>query len=187
MTVRGLAGRSVVAAVVDGPLLMLFLSVCGMAIGLAIDCGSIPPDVLASLCQAKATSLAAGLQAHLAVLPATHALMLVGGVVAGAMTEAATDERARHERSIASMAARHLANMICAAAMVGGMAAGGVLGPPLVERLGIASGFARLVVAMVLGMACGMVVATPLYRIRLEQPSKAVRGKSCALGPQGRV
>jgi hypothetical protein len=45
------------------------------------------------------------------------------------------------------------------------MIAGGFLGPPLVERLGIASGFTRLIVAMLLGMASGMVLAAPLYRL----------------------
>ena len=39
MTGLGLERRSPLAAVVDGPLTMLFLCVCGMAIGLAIDCG----------------------------------------------------------------------------------------------------------------------------------------------------
>jgi hypothetical protein len=154
-----------VAAVVDGPLMMLFLSGCGMAIGLAIDCGSIPPDVLASLCLAKAASLTGGLRAHLALLPATHALMLAGALVSGAMTDAVTDEQGRHKRPIATMVARHLPNAICAAAMVAGMIAGGFFGPPLVEHLGVASGFTRLVVAMLLGMACGMVLAMPLYRI----------------------
>jgi len=166
VTRLGLEDRSPVEAVVGGPLMMLFLSVCGMAIGLAIDCGSIPPDALASLCLAKTTSLTGGLQAHLAVLPATHALMLAGALVSGAMTDAATDEPGRHERSIAAMVARHLPNAICAAAMLAGMLAGGFLGPPLVERLGVASGFTRLTVAMVLGMAFGMVLATPLDRIR---------------------
>jgi hypothetical protein len=166
MTHLDFARRSLVAAVVDGPLMMLFLSVCGMAIGLAIDCGSITPDVLASLCLARSTSLTGGLQAHFALLPATHALMLAGALVSGAVTDAATDGPGQPARSIATMVARHLPNAICAAAMVAGMAAGGFLGPPLVERLGVASGFTRLVVAMVLGMAAGMVLAMPLYRIR---------------------
>lgn len=172
MTDLGLEGRSPLAAVVDGPLMMLFLSVCGMAIGLAIDCGSIPPDVLASLCLTEVTSLTGGLRAHLAVLPATHALMLVGAPVSGAMTDAAADEKGRHERSIATMVARHLPDAICAAAMLAGMVAGGVLGPPLVERLGIASGFTRLIVAMVIGMAAGMLLATPLYRVRDRRPDR---------------
>ena len=76
------AGRLPAAAV------MLFLSVCGMAIGLAIDCGVTPPALLAALCAASSGSLAATLSFHVAVMPASYAMMGAAAVLAAAFNEA---------------------------------------------------------------------------------------------------
>ena len=147
------------------------LSLCGMAIGLAIDCGSTPPEILASLCVAASSSLAASLRVHLEVLPATHLMMLAGAALAAAMMET-TQDRGWRDHSLRAMVARNLPGAAGAAAMVVGMVIGGWLGPPLAVRFGIASGFARLTIAMVLGMASGMIIATPLYRLALPVRSR---------------
>jgi hypothetical protein len=165
MTDRGLAGKSSLPTVVSGPLTMLFLCICGMAIGLAIDCGALPPEALASLCLAPLGSLADGLLTHLELLPATHALMLIGALVAAAISEAETDEP-RRRLSIAARTARHLHGAICVVAMAGGMMLGGFLGPPMIGRLGVASGFTQLAAAMLLGMAAGMLLTMPFHRLR---------------------
>lgn len=168
MTHLNLTDRSSAAGFANGPLFMLFLSLCGMAIGLAIDCGSIPPEILASLCVAASSSLAASLRVHLEVLPATHLMMLAGAALAAAMLETMQD-RGWRDHSLRAMIARNLPGAAGAAAMVAGMVIGGWLGPPLAVRFGIASGFARLTIAMVLGMAAGMIIATPLYRLAPRQ------------------
>ncbi|MBZ0229910.1 MAG: hypothetical protein K8F58_15860 [Bauldia sp.] len=126
-------GRSV------APVSMLFLCLCGMAVGLAIDCGAVPPEVLASLCIAATGSLPATAAVHFELLPATHLLMLAGAVRVGV-------------------------NLATVALMFAGMILGAWLGPGIALGLGIGSSFAGLTGAMVAGMALGMIVAAPLHR-----------------------
>jgi hypothetical protein len=149
---RGIAAASEEAATV------LFLSVCGMAIGLAIDCGAVAPDTLASLCLAAGPSLAAGLAAHVALMPATHGLMLVAAMLAAAMAGASSD-RPPAARSPLALLAGCLPGAAAAGVMLAGMAVGGSVVPSFLAQLGIGSPFARLAGAMVLGMTAGMLVA----------------------------
>ncbi len=133
------AGRRPATAV------MLVLSICGMAIGLAIDCGTTPPDLLAALCAGASGSLAATLSFHVAVMPASYAMMGVAALLAAAFnaTNAGPDRRT----------APHLAAAAASViAMLLGMFAGGWLAPDAAALLGIGPGFGSLVAGMVAGM-----------------------------------
>jgi integral membrane sensor domain MASE1 len=147
------------ATFLQQPLTMLFLSICGMATGLAIDSGSLPPDALANLCLAQTGG---GLLSHLRILPATHGLMLIGALVAAAIGERTVD---RSEQARSTRLAEHLADVVSAVAMAIGMLLGGFFGASLLVRLGVGSGFAALITSMVLGMASGMMLAVPLYHV----------------------
>src|SRR6478672_12498757 len=103
------------------PFLMLFLCLCGMATGLAIDCGSIPPDVLASLCTGGSDSFLHMVEVHWSLLPATHVMMLVGAATAIGMTEFGEGHAGGHP---ATALGRGTA---CAGLMLAGMMAGGWL------------------------------------------------------------
>ena len=154
--------RGFPASIAYGPLLMLFLCFCGMAIGLAIDCGTVPLSVVASLCIAGSSTLASSVRVHVAMLPATHVLMITGAVLAAALINDAAD-RPRGSRSWREIATRYAPNSACAVAMLAGMVVVGWLGPPVPRSLGIGSVTAQLMVAMVLGMVASTVVAMPFY------------------------
>jgi hypothetical protein len=157
------------ATLLQQPLTLLFLSICGMATGLAIDSGSLPPDALASLCLAQTGG---GLLSHLRILPATHGLMLVGALVAAAIGERTVDQSAQAR---STRLAEHLPDAVSAAAMALGMLLGGFFGAPLFVRLGVGSGFAALITSMVLGMASGMMLTVPIYH--LPRPRHWTRGR----------
>ena len=121
---------------------MLLLSGCGMAIGLAIDCGMTPPALIAALCTAAPASLTDTLRFHVAVMPASYAMTVVAGLLAVALA-AGTDRRP------AAMAGG-LGGLVL---MMVGMVAGGWLAPALATLPGLEPGFALLVAAMAGGMA----------------------------------
>ena len=150
-------GRSV------APVSMLFLCLCGMAVGLAIDCGAVPPEVLASLCIAATGSLPATAAVHFELLPATHLLMLAGAGIAIAMGETA-GWPGRTAPAPGGIAVRVGVNLATVALMFAGMILGAWLGPGIALGLGIGSSFAGLTGAMVAGMALGMIVAAPRHR-----------------------
>jgi hypothetical protein len=164
MTVVDPAVRVSAAGFARDPLLMLFLCLCGMAIGLAIDSGSIPLEVLASLCLAGSGTLASGAAVHLSLLPATHAMMFGGAVLAAAITKSGRGSDGHSSTN--ATAARYLPEGACVAAMLAGMILGGWFGPPVAASLGIAASSSRLIAAMAVGMVAGMAVAMPLYRSR---------------------
>lgn len=146
-----LSGRLPAAAV------MLFLSVCGMAIGLAIDCGVTPPGLLAALCAASSGSLAATLSFHVAVMPASYAMMGGAAVLAVAFNEA----NAGRIRRTASRVAAAATSVI---AMLVGMFAGGWLAPDAAALVGTEPGFGPLVTGMVAGMMAATLIAVAIAR-----------------------
>jgi hypothetical protein len=143
------------------PILMLFLCLCGMATGLAIDCGNVPPDILASLCAAAPGSVLATLRLHLTLLPATHGLMLFGAAIALVMAEFSLLQEGG-EAARSAPAVRAAGYALCVVAMAAGMALGGWIGPELTARIGLPASLAGLMGAMATGMTLGMVVATVL-------------------------
>lgn len=159
------ADRSPAAAFVSGPLLMLFLCLCGMAVGLAIDSGSVPLELLASLCLAGSDKFVSSVNVHLDLLPATHGMMLVGAVLAASMMQSMR-RIDQSDKSSKALLARCVPDATCAAAMLVGMVVGGWLGPSVLAASGVGSSSAQLIGAMVLGMTAGMVLAMPLYRRR---------------------
>lgn len=138
-----------------GPAAMLFFCLCGMAVGLAIDCGNVPSEVLASLCLAPSDSPLATFANHVTLLPATHLLMIAGGGVAVALGE----NGGPRPTGLARMAI-HVATLVL---MLAGMAGLAWLVPALGDRFGLAPGFAGLAAAMVAGMTLGMTAAMPLH------------------------
>jgi hypothetical protein len=129
-----------------------------MALGLAIDCRTVSPDALASLCTAGTGSLAAGILRHLALLPATNIGMLLGGVVAlgfgGSTSPRATPM-----------------NLACSALMLIGMSLAACLGPALAERFGVDWHAAIMLAAMTVGMTLGTLAAVALGHLaRRPQP-----------------
>ncbi len=143
------------------PFLMLYLCLSGMAVGLAIDCGAIPPATIATLCTGAGGSFLANLAFHWSVLPATHTLMLLGALVAAAMAEMSGEQVGHSPRRLLAHAGTHGA---CILLMLAGMTLGGILALPAAAALGFAPGFAALIAGMVAGMATGMALSMPLYR-----------------------
>lgn len=146
-----------------GPLLMLFLSLSGMAIGLAVDCGSIAPSTLTSLCTAGFASIGTMIEAHWSVLPATHAMMLAGALLACAMTET-TGRQAPDAPGMTAIGRRLGIDALCFVAMLLGMWLAAWLAPVAARGLDVGLSFGGLVALMILGMAAGMAAATPLHR-----------------------
>lgn len=138
--------------------MMLVLSVCGMAIGLAIDCGTTPPQLLAALCAASAGGLAATLGFHVAVMQASYAMMAAAAALAVAFNEAGAGQDRRPAWRLAAAAAS-------AVAMPAGMFAGGWLAPDAAALLGIESGFGPLVAGMVAGMTAATLAAAAIARV----------------------
>jgi len=131
---------------------MLVLSICGMATGLAIDCGTTPPELLAALCADSAGGLAATLSFHVAVMPASYAMMAATAVLAVSFNAANGARRPSHRPGshVAAAAAS-------VAAMLLGMFAGGWLAPDAARLFGTEPGFGALVIGMVAGMAAAAV------------------------------
>ena len=139
--------------------MMLFLSVSGMAIGLAIDCGITPPSLLAALCADSSGSLAATLSFHIAMMPASYAIMGGAAVLAAALSETrAGREGARRTPP------RFAAAAVSVIAMPIGMFAGGWLAPDAAAFFGAEPGFGPLVTGMVAGMMAATLVAPAIAR-----------------------
>jgi hypothetical protein len=146
---------------------MLFLSVCGMAIGLAVDCGVTPPGLLAALCAASTGSLAATLSFHVAVMPASYAMMAAAAVLAVALNEA---NAARHVAR--RTASRFAAAVTCVILMMAGMFVGGWLAPEAAALLGAAPGFGPLVIGMVGGMMAATLAAAAIAHAATARPER---------------
>jgi hypothetical protein len=136
---------------------MLVLSICGMAIGLAIDCGATPPDLLAALCAASSGSLAATLRFHVAVMPASYAMMAAAAILATAFNEAAPGRGVDRRPAV-----RFATGATSVTLMLIGMFAGGWLAPDAAAMLGIDPGFVALVGGMVGGMIVAALVAAAI-------------------------
>jgi hypothetical protein len=133
---------------------MLVLSACGMAIGLTIDCGTTPPDLIAALCAASSGSLAATLAFHATVMPASYAATAAAAVLAATLTAATHANRRRATRF-----AKGAASVVL---MLAGMFVGGWLAPDAAAMLGAEPGFATLVGGMVTGMAAAALAAAAI-------------------------
>lgn len=138
---------------------MLLLCLVGMGIGLAIDCASTPPAILASLCLAT-PGLLARVAVHWTLLPATHVLMLVGALIALAGTHWAA-ARGRPRPTLRVALAGIAADGACLVAMLGAMVAGAELAPLLGLRFGL-SAFVGMIGGMAAGMIAGMALTAPL-------------------------
>lgn len=132
----------------------------GMAIGLAIDCGPLPPEVLASLCRTSQSWLAS-VVLHWTVFPAMHTLMLLGALATFAISESVGAASSR-DRSRGRWFGRACAHGACLAAMLVGMTFGGALGPLVSAAFGL-SAFGGLMAGMMLGMTGGVILVTPVY------------------------
>ena len=133
------------------PALVWFASVAGMATGLSIDCHSVSPSALATLC-ASGEGLGT-LMRHLQALPATNIGMALGMLAALALATPLSG--AALCRSLA-----------CYALMLAGMSLGGCVGVALSQQADIAWAAPLMLAAMTLGMTIGMMVAEPLSRMR---------------------
>jgi hypothetical protein len=161
------AARSTDASGLPAAAVMLILSVCGMAIGLTIDCGVTPPALLAALCAAPSGGLAATLGFHITVMPASYAMMAGTAVLAFAFNEA----------NAARGPARRAASRLTAAAgsvvaMLVGMFAGGWLAPDAATLLGAEPGFGPLVAGMVAGMIVAAIAAAAITRAATARPER---------------
>jgi hypothetical protein len=134
----------------SGPLPMWLFCANGMALGLAIDCRSVTPAALASLCTAGTGSLPAGFARHLALLPVTNIGMLLGGLASLCLGGPISAAIAR-------------INLACNAFMLIGMSLAGCLGPALAARLGIEWSAGVMMAAMTGGMTLGMMATNALY------------------------
>jgi hypothetical protein len=141
------------------PVLVWLASVAGMALGLSIDCRSISPAALASLC-ASGGSLST-LVRHLALLPATNIGMALGMLAALALATPVSN----------TALCRSLA---CYALMLAGMTLGSCVGVALSQQADIVWAAPLMLAAMTLGMTAGMMVAEPLSRFR-ERDRTALR------------
>ncbi len=143
----------------SGPLPMWLFCVSGMALGLAIDCRSVTPAALASLCTAGTGSLPAGFARHLAQLPATNIGMLLGGLAALGLGGPISEPIIRM-------------NLACNAFMLIGMSLAGCMGPALAARLGIEWSASVMMAAMTAGMTLGMMAATAVGRLATPPPQE---------------
>jgi hypothetical protein len=137
---------------------MLLLSICGMAIGLAIDCSATPPQLLAALCTASAASLTASFAFHATMMPASYAAMTAAAILAAAFAASAPGGQG-------AAGTRALRAAMSVALMLVGMFAGGWLGPEVATALGLAPGFAIIVVGMVGGMIATSLALAAIARI----------------------
>jgi len=133
------------------PALVWLVSVAGMALGLSIDCRSVSPAALASLC-ASGQGLGT-LTRHFAAMPATNSGMALA-MLATLVLSTPINGWALC-RSLG-----------CYAFMLVGMSLGGCVGTMLAGEATIAWGMPLMLAAMTLGMTAGMMVAEPLFRFQ---------------------
>jgi hypothetical protein len=140
------------------PYIMLSLGFGGMLIGLLVDVLQAGPARLASLCaQAAPLDFFDSLQLHMAFLPAMHAGMLTGGLLAIPSLRLLRQHCGRYLCSVLTQ------NLLCSGWMLLGMTAGAIWLVRWQVALGNSSVTAMLG-GMFVGMTWGMVVSVALYR-----------------------
>lgn len=148
----------------SAPFLMLLLSAAGMAVGLLIDRHLVGEVTLAGLCLAAPRSFSANLLRHWDILRWTHLAMLLGGMGTIAVIEVRHHlASSRHCRK--AVCGRMGFNLMCNAAMLGGMLMGGWLGPGLASQFAWVWGMPAMISMMVAGMVWGMAGSMSLYRM----------------------
>jgi hypothetical protein len=148
----------------SAPFLMLLLSVSGMAAGLLIDRHLVGAETLSALCLTAPRSFLANLLRHWDILRATHLAMLLGGLATVAVVEM-RQRRMTTVRCRKAVCGRVGFNLMCNAAMLGGMLLGSWLGPAMAARFAWAWGMPSMISMMVAGMVWGMVGSMTLYRL----------------------
>lgn len=141
------------ASIADRSLAMFVPCLAGMATGLAIDCASVHPEALASLCTSSDDVLIRA-WVHWKLMPAAHVLMLAGAMLGCMIGES-------RNRLPVGIGMRIGVHGMCLLAMTAGMIIGAQLGPRFSASSGLSS-FTGLTTMMVAGMAIGMAAAMPL-------------------------
>lgn len=140
------------------PYIMLSLGFGGMLLGLGVDLLLGGPARLESLCtQSASLSFIESLELHMAFLPAMHAGMLTGGLLAIPSLRLLRQHCGRYLCSVLTQ------NLLCSAWMLLGMTAGALW----LVRWQVASGTSSLpgmLGGMFVGMIWGMVASVALYR-----------------------
>ena len=137
---------------------MLSLGFGGMLLGLGVDLALGGLDRLESLCtQSARLGLLDSLELHIAFLPAMHAGMLTGGLLAIPSLRMLRQHCGRYLCSLLTQ------NLMCSAWMLLGMTSGALW----LVRWQVASGMSSLpgmLGGMFVGMTWGMVLSVALYR-----------------------
>lgn len=140
------------------PYIMLSLGFGGMLLGLGVDLVLGGLDRLESLCtQSARLGLLDSLELHIAFLPAMHAGMLTGGLLAIPSLRMLRQHCGRYLCSLLTQ------NLMCSAWMLLGMTSGALW----LVRWQVASGMSSLpgmLGGMFVGMTWGMVLSVALYR-----------------------
>ena len=140
------------------PYIMLSLGFGGMLIGLLVDVLQAGPARLASLCtQAAPLDFFDSLQLHMAFLPAMHAGMLTGGLLAIPSLRLLRQHCGRYLCSVLAQ------NLLCSGWMLLGMTAGAIWLVRWQVALGNSS-LTAMLGGMFVGMTWGMVLSVALYR-----------------------
>jgi hypothetical protein len=127
---------------------MFILCFCGMMIGLSFDLQSVLPETITLICTGH-HSFGSSVLLHSALLPASNALMFLGGL-------AVLGFEGLPQAGRSAMAARLGPTFACDVVMLGGMFAAEWLGPAAAGAHGLGWSLAAKVLAMALGMALGM-------------------------------
>ena len=140
------------------PYIMLSLGFGGMLLGLGVDLALGGLDRLESLCtQSARLGLLDSLELHIAFLPAMHAGMLTGGLLAIPSLRMLRQHCGRYLCSLLTQ------NLMCSAWMLLGMTSGALW----LVRWQVASGMSSLpgmLGGMFVGMTWGLVLSVALYR-----------------------
>jgi hypothetical protein len=140
------------------PYIMLSLGFGGMLLGLGVDLLLGGPARLESLCtQSARLSFLENLELHMAFLPAMHAGMLTGGLLAIPSLRLLRQHCGRYLCSLLTQ------NLLCSGWMLLGMTAGALW----LVRWQVATGTSSLpgmLGGMFVGMTWGMVASVALYR-----------------------
>jgi hypothetical protein len=140
------------------PYIMLSLGFGGMLMGLLVDVLQAGPARLESLCnQAAPLDFFDSLQLHMAFLPAMHAGMLTGGLLAIPSLRLLRQHCGRYLCSVLTQ------NLLCSGWMLLGMTAGAIWLVRWQVALGNSS-LTAMLGGMFVGMTWGMVVSVALYR-----------------------
>jgi len=140
------------------PHIMLSLGFGGMLLGLGIDLLQGGPTRLESLCSQSAhLGFLDSLELHIAFLPAMHAGMLTGGLLAIPSLRLLRQHCGRYLCSLLTQ------NLLCSAWMLLGMTAGALWLLRWQVAVG-ASSLPSMLGGMFVGMTWGMVTSVALYR-----------------------